>query len=458
METTADDTDHKYEERALCTSHPEVRQYINDAFASLTEMLPGLGGYILISASEYPAHCYSRRNCKQGPSPVRKLIMDQVPTECPRCGQRNPWEVVAELLQTVRNGVRSVSKETKLIFWNWSWSMYCDPPCAEIIEKLPADCILMADFERGGIRKDNVFINEYSLGYAGPSEQFLASLEAARKKGIPVMAKLQIGTTHELATVCSLPLIGNLYEKASFLSKNHLKGFMGCWNFGNWNSANLSAFNEFLETVPENKTREKGLFHFACSFFPEAVPELLCRAWNSFAYAMEIFPFQVPFLYNAPVNHALGLLPGPGPLDGRTVGRSWLPDPRGDDFRECLTKTFPLDDIIERFHQISVRWETGVRQMEQAFAEIVSEQSQMELGNARICGAVWKSTEYLFRIYKLKKEWKNSLLPDYEYWERKHLENLESILPSLEKDPRQGLHLEGNFYSFSAEKIHRILQ
>lgn len=115
----------------------------------------------------------------------------------------------------------------------------------------------MADFERGGIRKDGVLINEYSLGYAGPSEQFLDSLKLARQRGIPVMVKLQIGTTHELATICSLPLIGNLYEKASFLRENHLEGFMGCWNFGNFNSANLFAFNEFLTAIPENKTRKK---------------------------------------------------------------------------------------------------------------------------------------------------------------------------------------------------------
>ncbi|MPN23254.1 hypothetical protein SDC9_170642 [bioreactor metagenome] len=132
-------------------------------------------------------------------------------------------------------------------------------------------------------------------------------------------------------------------------------------------------------------------------------------------------------------------------------------DSRGDDFRECLTETFPLDDVIERFHQIGVRWGVGLRQMEHAFGEKISESSKLELGNARICGAVWKSTEYLFRIYKLKKEWKDSFLPEYEQWKNEHLKNLETILPYLEKDPRQGFHLEGDFHSFSAERIRQIL-
>ncbi|OQA87665.1 MAG: hypothetical protein BWY31_00607 [Lentisphaerae bacterium ADurb.Bin242] len=458
METIADDTDRKFDERALCTSHPEVRRYIAGAFASLTEKLPGLGGYIIISASEYPAHCYSRRNCKPGLPPVRSLIMDQVPTECPRCARRDPWEVVGELLQTIRDGVRSVSRETRLVFWNWSWSMYCDPPCMEIIEKLPADCILMADFERGGIRRDGVYIDEYSLGYAGPSEQFLGALEAARKKGISVMAKLQIGTTHELATVCSLPLIGNLFYKAAFIRKNHLEGFLGCWNFGNFDSANLSAVNEFLTFGTADTAKEQALMDFAHHFFPEADASLLCRAWSCFAQAMEVYPFCVPFLYAAPVNHALGLLPGPGPLDGQTVGRSWLPDPRGEDYRECLTETFPLENVIERFRTMSLWWEEGTRQMEQAFGSHAKERSLLELGNALICGAVWKSSELLFRIYKLKKNWKDFLLPEYENLAALQRENMRSVLPYLEKDPRQGLHLEGNFYSFSAEKIRRIFQ
>ena len=44
-------------------------------------------------------------------------------------------------------------------------------------------------------------------------------LVAARERGLRVMAKLQLGTTHELATVPSLPLIGNLYDKARALRR-----------------------------------------------------------------------------------------------------------------------------------------------------------------------------------------------------------------------------------------------
>ena len=48
--------------RSLCTSTDIVRKYIRNGMADLTRALPGLGGYIIISASEYPAHCYTHRN------------------------------------------------------------------------------------------------------------------------------------------------------------------------------------------------------------------------------------------------------------------------------------------------------------------------------------------------------------------------------------------------------------
>ena len=37
--------------------------------------------------------------------------------------------------------------------------------------------------------------------------------DLAASQGRPVHAKLQVGTTHEIATVSNLPLIPNLYKK-----------------------------------------------------------------------------------------------------------------------------------------------------------------------------------------------------------------------------------------------------
>ncbi len=473
MNTFADKADARFRVRALCTSHPRTREYLEDAFAELTACLPCLEGYILITASEYPAHCYSKTNCRPGKIRDRKMIMDMVPTTCLRCADRMPEEVVSELILTIRNGIRRSSKTMKVIFWNWSWTMYIDPPCREIVDNIPPDCILMVDFERGGTRSDGVQINEYSLGYPGPSELFRDIHSAASARGLPVMAKLQIGTTHELATVCSLPLLGNLYRKAAFIETGRLAGFMGCWNFGNYSSANTAAFNFFLslnhssgdgtisgkcrqiadDELPLDPAGRSALHEFAVQYFPGCDAEKIIEADAYFTEAMNLYPFSVPFLYSSIVNHALGLIPKPGPLDGKKLGRSHLPDERGDDYSSSITPEFPLPEIIRRLELMAKIWSNGTECLRDSFINCSSGHAFLEYGNAVICGAVWKSSAILYRIYEIKKEWDEGKRTEYERLLNEHLANRTGIIPYLRADPRQGYHLEGRFYAFSMKMI-----
>ena len=94
------------------------------------------------------------------------------------------------------------------------------------------------------------------LSYVGPSQRFKLIRELATSQGRDVYAKLQIGTTHEIASVSNLPLIPRLYRKASAFRRLGLGGFMGCWSFGNMLSLNTRAFNAFLE--PGARSRRRG--------------------------------------------------------------------------------------------------------------------------------------------------------------------------------------------------------
>ena len=187
--------------RSLCTSHPAVRKYLREAFADLVRALPGLGAVLIISASEYPAHCYSRRNCRPNENRPFDMSQEQVPVHCPACSRRKPENVILDLLHDIRDGIRRSSAELPILFWNWCWSMYLVPAEETIIRNMPQDTVLVCDFERGGVMTTpegkQRRIQEYSLMYPGPSEAFLRALELAHERGIPVMPKLQIGTTHE---------------------------------------------------------------------------------------------------------------------------------------------------------------------------------------------------------------------------------------------------------------------
>ena len=223
-ELLPDGSRHRFPTVSLCPSVEEVRNHVKKSSRDLARLFPELGGVILITANEFPGHCYQRRK-KYNPDNCYKMIT------CPRCSRRDPWEVVADLITLFRDGFRENSSRIKLIVWNWSWSMWLPHPCRELLELLPENCILMADFERGGSmdlpERKAYPISEYSLMYPGPSEEFTLARAVCCKKNIPVMSKLQLGTAHELGSVVSIPNIISIYRKGKWHREHPETGFMG---------------------------------------------------------------------------------------------------------------------------------------------------------------------------------------------------------------------------------------
>ncbi len=59
-EVQGDSGGDKFRVQALCTSVEKVKRYLKSASCELASKLPGLGGVILITASEFPSHCYTK--------------------------------------------------------------------------------------------------------------------------------------------------------------------------------------------------------------------------------------------------------------------------------------------------------------------------------------------------------------------------------------------------------------
>lgn len=452
-EVMTDDHGKNIEMLSLCTSTNKVKTFLHQAAVELAKKIPDLGGVIMITASEYPSHCWARRG--------RIMLADgnfsQAIMECPRCAQRRPEDVVSEIIQLVRNGIRSVSKDMKIIAWNWSWTFYVPAPCDEIISALPEDVILLVDFERGGrkviLGKERI-IDEYSLGFAGPSEQFTRSLHAAEKRGLQVMAKLQFGTTHELATVPNIPVLGNVFAKADALRKMGLTGFMGCWNFGNMITANTMGFNAFLTgSLPPE--RDAALAAFAREYFPDCNAEAVANAWLKFGEAMDCYPFSIPFLYSGPANFAFILPMEPAPLTGKPVGRSWLLDERGDDMSAAID-AYSIDEIITGFEQLSSLWHEGMEIFRAAVGN--SAHAMDETATVRVCYHMFRSIVNFCKVYRLRKHWNDALLPEYQEIIADEIANLKEALPILEQDSRFGYHIEAHGYQYTATDIRRKLE
>jgi len=262
---------------------------------------------------------------------------------------------------------------------------------------------------------------------------------------------------HELGSVVSLPVLGNLFDKASFIKHANLVGFMGCWNFGNMLSANTAGFNYFLTgECPDEKM--EALERFASLYFPGCGATLMRIAWETFGRAMEYFPFSIAFLYHGAHSHTLAYkeIYVPAPLTGKIAGRSWMPDERGDE----LANSYMLDhteftcaDLVERLGKVASVWKCGVAIMREAFSGVSERTAVDELGNAIICGAVWRSTENTYKIYQLRQDWDDSKCERFFRIVKDELAILETVLPYVEQHPRQGYHVEPQFYMFNPEKI-----
>ena len=447
----ADDSLEDIDYRCFCTSQPVVKKYLRSASEILARELPDLGGIIMISASEYSSHCIAR--CGMTLGAMGEKI--EVKTTCPRCAEREPAEIISELITLMRDGIRTVSDTMEILAWNWSWTFFYEKPCREIIERLPKDVILMLGFERGGTQdycghKDAV-VNEYSISYAGPSEQCKEAFAVANECGLRTATKLQFGTTHELATVVNLPLIGNIFKKADYMRKNNIIGFMGCWNFGNMLSANTAAFNYFLsKNAPDYEL--EALQAFATEYMPGCKPVEAAKAWYTFAEAMFNYPFGIPYLYAGPTNYSLAYIPRPEPLNNISAGRAWLDDKRGDDLSGCLSD-FTLDEVIAGFEKLSAMWAEGVAQLEDALVDSASENACKELANAKVCGAAFHSTLNTFKFYKLRLDWSEDKLEEYKSIAEDELAVLEAIKPVVASDKRLGYHSEAHAYMFNEEMI-----
>ncbi len=448
----------------LCTSCKQVQDYMYDSMYQLFKQAEGLAGSLNITASEFMSHCYSHID-------VRETYIDKImgvwkrykDMECPRCRGRKAEEVVAELLNVINAGTKAAAPGANVIAWNWSWDMFAPDPQKEIITRLDRDILIGSDFERGAKKKvlgQIRYLDEYSLAYAGPSQKFRKVEKLVAKTGHKLLSKVQVGTTHEQASVPSLPLLFSIYKKAKRVFDSNLVGSMATWCMGNMPSVNTHAYGQALKT--KNLTEQKFFEDIVLPYLQVDKPALptLKKAWKTFARAMECYPFSIPMVYEGPVNYAPAYWIDPAPLTGKPMLESWIMrEGRGDDLEPSI-RPYGLKTALEGFGELSRLWQEGLAHYEKGLAGF-GEKAQKELDNACVVGHVWESLYNIFNVYKICLKWDaGSCLKPYRKFAQAELENCRGLLPILQRDQRYGFHIEANGYMFDAksvaEKIARL--
>jgi hypothetical protein len=390
--------------RSLCTSHPTVQRHLAESAEALLAAAAGLAGLILITATEYPTHCWSHHmrfpiddgERAREPSP---------PIQCPRCLRREPADIVVDLLTLWRDAAKASSSSPRVLCWNWSWSIWYPEPQAQILQRLPDGVELLADFERGtSVQRlgRTLPIDEYSLTVVGPSERFLASMKAVRNAGVPIHAKLQLGTTHEIATVPNLPLITRLHAKLRALSHHQIAGFMGTWNFGGSFTLNTAAVRQYLRDPERYRDADCFLPELAENYFGPIDTESLLSAWEGFAHAWDRYPFSIRMLYLGPLNRAPAFI-----IDleyhAQPLGDSWLVREAGQRLEDSLGGGLTLAETADAYGAMAERWDAALSVYANALSPATPEPDQQrhrveELACARIIGVQLQSCANIFRF------------------------------------------------------------
>jgi hypothetical protein len=275
---------------AMCTSVPEVQNFIRDSVTTICRAVPDLAGFFTITASENLTNCWSHHRG----------------AECPRCRDRGAEEVIAEVNRLIRDGIAATDSSARLIAWDWGWN---DAWAKGIIDRLPQDVAHMSVSEwsipitRGGT---NTVVGEYSISTIGPGPRATRHWGFARERGLETIAKIQANNTWELSTVPYIPALENVARHAANLRGADVDGIMLGWTLGGCPSPNLEVVAELGRPGalrPEEDPAEaahRAMEIVARRRFGDALAPAVVDAWSSFSAAFSEYPYHGAQLYRAP--------------------------------------------------------------------------------------------------------------------------------------------------------------
>jgi hypothetical protein len=322
---------------AVCTSAPQVRQWLTDSLRSVFEQVPGLGGVFTITASENLTNCYSHSRTAAG---------------CPRCSKRSAAEVIAEVNGAIAAGVWAGNPQARVIVWDWGWP----DPAEPIINALPDNVYLMSVSEwdkpiiRGGVASN---VGEYSLSAVGPGPRAQRHWAWAKKRGLKTIAKVQVNCCWEMSAVPYLPVMDLIAEHCRNLGRTDIDGLMLSWSVGGYPSPNLQLVRQF-DRQPAPTIQEARVAVADARYGPHAANHMLA-AWSKLSTAFTEYPFHVGLLYQGPVQWGPANLLYPEPTKYRAtmVGFPY------DDL-ESWRAIYPREVLAEQFEKLADGWGEGL--------------------------------------------------------------------------------------------------
>lgn len=357
---------------SMCTSVPEVRDYLYNATAALCRATPGLGGFFTISLGENFTNCWSR-----------VFSGDCV---CPRCSKRTPHDVVAETNNVIYQAIRSVDPSMKMIVWTWGWTGTKGTSDEDCIRQLPKDISIMNVSEESmpfNIAGAQGIVVDYTMSLPAPGERAKNIWAIAQKYGKETAAKIQINNTWECSTVPYIPVFGLISGHIQRLSKVGVDDLMLSWTLGGAPSPNIKMISQYFFYGDEETTDMLSSIYGGDADKVSAGTKLLDTAFQE-------FPFSVYTAYYGPQFSSTANL-----LFSKSSGHT------------ATMTGFPYDDVMRwcgpytpaalenQFKKLSEGWEKGLH--------VLSDIADRNLTDvATACYALFRSSYNQIKYIRLR--------------------------------------------------------
>ena len=427
------------ERRPLCPRIDKVRQHVIYCLENIFRAIPKLGGYITIPAGERPTTCASIGTYHT----------------CPRCGKYSKGENLAYSIDLIKEGLRRAGTGAELISWTYGHRYWDDEDIKDYIDHAPDDVVLMQNFEDRGVdvqlgKKRIAW--DYWLSYPGPSDMFAMSARVARGKSKQMYAKMQVCSSHEIATVPYIPVPGILYDKYTAALDLGVSGVMECWYFGNYPSMMNRASTE-LSYLDGTMDKNEFLHELAARLYGRSKAESIVLAWQSFEEGYRNYPTNIMMSYYGPMHDGIAWDLFALPVN-RALPRSWqlLDPPDGDRIGECLFKGHTIDEAI----LLSTRMKDAFRR---GCALLPLDEDDEHSLCASAIELLMRSGNNVLSFYKLREELGTEASDPWETVTRmeaivsEEIDNSKRMIEICAADPRIGYHSEAEGFKFFKEKL-----
>jgi len=337
---------------ALCTSVPEVRQWLADSLAYVFENVPDLAGVFTITASENLTNCASHHRFK----------------ECQRCKDRPASAIIAEVNTAIEAGVHRANQDARVLVWDWGWA---DGWVEDIIAHLPKSVWLMSVSEwskpitRGGVES---VVGEYSISAVGPGPRATKHWALAKRAGLKTVAKVQMNNTWELSSVPYLPVLNLIADHCSNLASAGVDGIMLSWTLGGYPSPNLEVAQRFGEMPAP--TKEAVLDVAARDHFGLDGARHGREAWAAFSHAFREYPFHGSVVYRCPIQVGPSNLLYVTPTNYAAT-MTGIPYDDVNGWRG----PYPADVLADQFAKVAAGWREGLTELRQAIEKAPAEKA-----------------------------------------------------------------------------------